>query len=295
MKAANTKYAEYYQIYVWELPVRFYHWINALCIAVLAATGYLIGQPIAIHSSAEASFQYWFGTVRFLHFLFAFIFFFNFLYRIYWGFVGNSFAGWKTFIPYTRQHWKEILHVMCLDVLQICQKPLKSIGHNALAGFTYFMTFLVFLFQAVTGFGLYSAMSDIWFTGLFTWIVPLMGGEIAVRQWQLLQPSEHESSVKVAGPARLELNHRNTESADAFCVDRRRYVPLQYRATAVFTQRRNKMLQQSGLPAPGSPHQVDRAHIMGGEQASDFAAPASVLFVDIAQHGYLHRSLSPLL
>jgi Ni/Fe-hydrogenase 1 B-type cytochrome subunit len=183
MEATKPRYAEYHQIYVWELPVRFYHWINALCIVVLAVTGYIIGQPIAIHSSAEASFQYWFGTVRFLHFMFAFIFFFNFVYRIYWGFVGNRFASWKTFIPYTKNHWKEIFHVFCLDVLQICKKPLKSIGHNALAGFTYFMTFLVFLFQAVTGFGLYAAMSDSWFPQLFAWIVPLMGGDFAVRNW----------------------------------------------------------------------------------------------------------------
>jgi Ni/Fe-hydrogenase 1 B-type cytochrome subunit len=183
MAKTSVKYAEYYQIYVWELPVRFYHWINALCIVVLAVTGYLIGAPIAINSSAEASFQYWFGTVRFLHFLFAFIFFFNFLFRIYWGFVGNTFAGWKNFIPYTARHWKEIFHVLCLDVLQICKQPLKSIGHNSLAGLTYFLTFLVFLFQALTGFGLYAAMSKSWFPKLFAWIVPLMGGDFAVRQW----------------------------------------------------------------------------------------------------------------
>jgi Ni/Fe-hydrogenase 1 B-type cytochrome subunit len=183
MEQVKTRYAEYNQIYVWELPVRFYHWINALCIVVLAITGYLIGKPVAIQSSAEASFQYWFGTIRFLHFLFAFIFFFNFLFRIYWGFVGNRFANWKNFIPYTPAQWKEIFQVLCLDILQICKKPLKSIGHNSLAGFTYFLTFLAFLFQAFTGFALFAPMSNSWFPKLFAWITPLMGGEFAVRQW----------------------------------------------------------------------------------------------------------------
>ena len=177
------KYTEYYQVYVWELPVRLYHWINALCIVVLSITGYLIGSPLAIHSSAEASNQFWFGNIRFTHFLFAYIFFFNFLFRIYWGFVGNRFAHWDNFIPYTRAQWKEILHVLCLDVLMVCKNPLKSIGHNALAGFTYFMTFLAFLFQAITGFGMYAAMSNSFFPKLFAWIVPLMGGDFAVRQW----------------------------------------------------------------------------------------------------------------
>jgi Ni/Fe-hydrogenase 1 B-type cytochrome subunit len=55
-----------------------------------------------------------------------------------------------------------------------------------MAGFTYFLTFLVFLFQAVTGFGLYAAMSDSWFPQLFAWIVPLMGGDFAVRNWHHL-------------------------------------------------------------------------------------------------------------
>jgi len=86
--------------YVWQLPVRFYHWINALCVVILAITGYLIGRPIAISSGAEASFGYWFGTVRFVHFVTAFVFFFNFVFRIYWGFVGNKYAHWENFIPF---------------------------------------------------------------------------------------------------------------------------------------------------------------------------------------------------
>ena len=171
------------KIYVWQLPVRFYHWVNALCILALAVTGYIIGSPPALQSSAEASFGYWFGTVRFIHFFAAFIFFFNFLFRLYWGFVGNRFAKWNNFIPVKAEQWKEMLHVLCLDILQFCKKPLRSIGHNSLAGITYFVIFLAFLFQSVTGFGMYAAMSNAWLPHLFSWIVPLMGGDFAVRQW----------------------------------------------------------------------------------------------------------------
>lgn len=174
------------KIYVWELPVRIYHWLNALCVITLAVTGYLIGSPPALQSSSEASFSYWFGTLRFIHFVAAFIFFFNFLFRIYWGFTGNRFAKWENFIPLKKAQWNEILHVLCLDVLQICKKPLKSIGHNSLAGLTYFLTFLAFLFQSITGFGMYAAMSHAWLPNLFAWVVPLMGGDFAVRQWHHL-------------------------------------------------------------------------------------------------------------
>lgn len=171
------------RVYVWQLPVRFYHWLNFLAVLTLAVTGYIIGSPPAIQSGSEASFGYWFGTIRFLHFVAAFVFFFNFLFRIYWGFVGNHFANWKNFIPLRKDHWNEIIEVLKVDILQLKIKPLKSIGHNALAGFTYFLTFLAFLFQSITGFGMYSAMSDAFLPNLFSWVVPFMGGDFAVRQW----------------------------------------------------------------------------------------------------------------
>ena len=171
------------RVYVWEIPVRFYHWLNALAILVLCATGYLIGSPVAIQQGREAWASYWFGTVRFIHFVAAFIFFFNFVFRIYWGFVGNRYAGWKNFIIYRIAQLKEIKSVLAVDILQADNKPIETIGHNALAGFTYFLTFLAFLFQTLTGFALYAPMSHSWFPKLFTWITAWLGGDFAVRQW----------------------------------------------------------------------------------------------------------------
>jgi Ni/Fe-hydrogenase 1 B-type cytochrome subunit len=171
------------RVYVWQLPVRLYHWVNAIAVALLAVTGYLIGSPPALQSASEASFGYWFGTVRFLHFTGAFVFFFNFLFRLYWGFVGNQYARWNNFIPYKASQLREAKDVLKIDILQAKGRPLESVGHNSIAGITYFLTFLAFLFQVITGFGLYHAMSDFWLTHLFSWIVPVMGGDFAVRQW----------------------------------------------------------------------------------------------------------------
>ncbi len=174
--------AAFRRVYVWELPVRLYHWIN-----VLAVTGFIIGRPVTVPRIGEASFGYWFGWVRFIHFVAAFVFFFNFLARIYWGFAGNQYARWHNFLPLTpalwKRQWREAVRVVKVDVLQANGEPLESVGHNALAGWTYFLTFLVFLFQSVTGFGMYAAMSKSWLPHLFAWIVPLMGGDFAVRQW----------------------------------------------------------------------------------------------------------------
>ena len=155
----------------------------ALCIVALVGTGLIIGRPISLQVAGEASSQYWFGTVRFIHFVAAFVFFFNFLFRIYWGFVGNRYSRWTNFIPYRKAQWVEFGRVLRVDILQASVKEKISMGHNALASLTYFLSFLVFLFQVMTGFALYSAMSSSFLPGLFNWIVPVMGGDFAVRQW----------------------------------------------------------------------------------------------------------------
>ena len=179
----NVSTHVYRRVYVWELPVRFYHWLNALCITVLGITGYFIGSPPSFIAMPEAYQQYWFGSLRFLHFTTAYVFFFNFLARIYWGFVGNRYARWNQFIPSTRHQFREILEVIKVDVLQTKIRGAIRIGHNMLAGLIYFVTFWIFLFQALTGFGLYSSMSSSWFPQLSRWVVPLLGGDANVRHW----------------------------------------------------------------------------------------------------------------
>jgi len=175
------------RVYVWGVPVRLYHWVNALAVVVLVVTGYIIGRPVALVSPGEAWSGYWFGTARFIHFAAAFIFFFNFVGRIYWGFAGNQYARWDNFLPLTPARFarqrREAISVFKTDVLLARDGGIRSVGHNALAGWTYFLSFLAFLFQSVTGFGLYAAMSTSALPKLFAWIVPLMGGDFAVRQW----------------------------------------------------------------------------------------------------------------
>jgi Ni/Fe-hydrogenase 1 B-type cytochrome subunit len=180
---ASVEAVRYRRVYVWEFPVRLYHWVNFAAVVALATTGYLIGAPIAVTASGEAYQQYWFGTLRAAHFIAAYVFFFNFLVRIYWGFVGNRFARWGNMVPRSRASWNEILEVLRVDVLQSRAAARISLGHNALAGLVYFLAMLVCLFQAATGFALYGSMSRSFLPRLFAWVVPLMGGDFAVRQW----------------------------------------------------------------------------------------------------------------
>ena len=43
------------EVYVWELPVRIYHWVNALCIVILCITGFIIADPPAMPLEISAT------------------------------------------------------------------------------------------------------------------------------------------------------------------------------------------------------------------------------------------------
>ena len=176
----------YRRVYVWELPVRIFHWLNALCIVVLAATGYLIGNPQAIFNAPEAYRQYWFGWVRFLHFAAAYIFLFNFIFRIYWSFAGNEYARWSAYLTYKRAQFKDLWGVITTDIVPIHLHGKVAVGHNYLASLSYIGVFFISLLQVITGFALYAGMTDFFLPRLFTWAIPLFGTDAVVRQWHHL-------------------------------------------------------------------------------------------------------------
>lgn len=173
------------RVYVWEIPVRFFHWTTVLSTTILIITGFIIADPPAITANVEATNSYWFGYVRAIHMITAYILIAVLIFRIYWAFAGNRFANWRNFIPYTKKGIKNILYVLKVDIFLMRDKEHKlsniSIGHNYLAAFSYFIMTLVFIFQVITGLSLMSSTSSWWFPKAFHWIIPLLGGEIAVR------------------------------------------------------------------------------------------------------------------
>jgi len=176
---------DFKRVLVWEMPVRISHWITALSVFVLAVTGFIIANPPAIMSTAEASELYWFGTVRKIHFITAYIFLANAIIRTYWAFKGNYYANWRAFIPYTRKSWQNILHVLKVDILLRNEEEeiLKniSVGHNYVASISYLFLFVLVLVQIFTGFGLYAPTSGWWLPQLFAWVPDMLGGDAPTR------------------------------------------------------------------------------------------------------------------
>ncbi|WP_188653171.1 Ni/Fe-hydrogenase, b-type cytochrome subunit [Yeosuana aromativorans] len=173
------------RVYVWEIPVRIFHWINVLALIILVLSGFLIANPPAILSSSEATNLHSFGIVRFLHFTAAYIFFFIMILRVYWAFVGNRFASWRAFWPFTKKNWNNFWHVMKIDIMLMNDKEEDvtkiSIGHNSVATLSYIVMFVLALVQVCTGFALYADMSSWWLPKLFSWVTPLLGGDFMVR------------------------------------------------------------------------------------------------------------------
>ena len=80
-------------VYVYEAPVRLWHWVTVLCIMVLGVTGYFISAPLpAIAVGADASNYFVTGWIRMVHFTTGWILAVAFLVRLYWVIVGNHHA-----------------------------------------------------------------------------------------------------------------------------------------------------------------------------------------------------------
>lgn len=175
-------------VYVFEVPVRAWHWLHALSFLVLAVTGYLIAHPLP-SPMGEASAHFQMGNIRMIHFIAAYVFAIGFVVRVYWAFAGNCHAR-ETFLPTIWQAawwywlWWEVKYYASFR----SEEKLVSIGHNPLAQATMFLfNTLGSIFMIFTGFALYSQGlgEGSWADTAFGWVIPLLGGSAAVRTWHL--------------------------------------------------------------------------------------------------------------
>ncbi|MBK1664273.1 Ni/Fe-hydrogenase, b-type cytochrome subunit [Rhodospirillum rubrum] len=159
-------------VYIYEAPVRLWHWLNAACIVVLAVTGYLIGSPPP-SLAGDAGGVFRFGALRFAHFAAGLLFAGGFVFRAYWAFVGNHYARQLFVLPFWRAVWWREIWFELSWYLFLRKEPKKYLGHNPLAHFMMFFLFtLVGLFMIVSGMALYAEGqgSGSWTRALFGWV-----------------------------------------------------------------------------------------------------------------------------
>ena len=170
------------KVYVYEAPLRFWHWANAICIVALVATGYLIGKPLP-SIGGEASNHFLFGNIRLVHFAAGQLLIVLLAYRIVWSFFGNEHSH-QLFMPpfWSGKWWGEVWH----EVRWYCfleKTPKKYIGHNPLAQLSMFTVFLLPLLNLVaTGGALYAEGEGIdgyWYKA-FSWVFWVYGDSFNV-------------------------------------------------------------------------------------------------------------------
>lgn len=176
-------------VYVYEAPLRLWHWISALAIILLAVTGYFIASPPPT-LPGEASDHFLMGYIRFTHFSAGYVLGVGLLFRIYWAVVGNRHAR-ELFLPpvFSRAYWGGVWHEIKWYAFMV-KEPRKYIGHNPLAILAMHVLFLWSLvFMVITGFALYGEGTgmDSWqFQWFSSWVIPLFGQSQDVHTWHHL-------------------------------------------------------------------------------------------------------------
>lgn len=143
-------------IYVYQFPVRAWHWTIFICIFVLFYTGGLIGNPPQ-SITGDPTYLFNFGYIIMAHYTAAFIFCIAMLCRIIWAFFGNAISR-EIFIPHIWQKswWQGLIN----DIkwyLFIKKTPDFNLGHNPLAQIAMFFAVLAMIWMCLTGLGIYQA------------------------------------------------------------------------------------------------------------------------------------------
>ena len=165
-------------IYIWEWPVRFYHWLNVVLIIALLVTGFYIGRPV-FTQPGEATNYFVMGWMAFVHKCAAWLFIANMIFRIYWAFVGNEhskFRPWrKGFFPDGHKTLKYYLFLSKEHTLEH--------GHNVVAQLSYFLFIWIgSIIMVLTGFVLQGEIHPGSFQAkYFGWLLTLFGDSMTIR------------------------------------------------------------------------------------------------------------------
>lgn len=173
-------------VYVWELPIRIFHWVNASAIMILMITGIYIGHPFIEQSTnGDAYYSFTMGWVRDIHFFTAFIFTINLIFRAYWAFKGNHYAKSQIL---QKGFWLGLIETVKGYLFIPNHKP-HYIGHNPLAQLSYWIFIgLGSVIMVFTGyFLLFQPQPDTVFGKAFAWVPFIFGGsDFTVRSWHHL-------------------------------------------------------------------------------------------------------------
>jgi len=164
------------RVYVWDLVVRNTHWVIALSMAVLIATGLYIAKPFGFPGGTPSP-HFLMGWVKVVHSYAAIFFTLAVVVRIIWLFVSPvRYARWSEWLPWARYRRRDVLTSLKF-YLFLRRHPPDVVGHNPLAGMAYVGVFILYLLMITSGLALYAAHElPGAFMKSFQFLIPIYGG-----------------------------------------------------------------------------------------------------------------------
>jgi len=145
---------------VWDASVRWFHWINLLCMLGLIAVGVAILNDKALGLTSDGKI-----LLKTVHVWIGYVFLINLLWRLVWAFIGGPYARWRAILPGGRGYLGEV-RAYIADFR--AGRPRQYLGHNPLGRLAVTCMLLLLLLQAITG--LLLAGTDLFYPPIGSWV-----------------------------------------------------------------------------------------------------------------------------
>jgi Ni/Fe-hydrogenase 1 B-type cytochrome subunit len=145
---------------VWDASVRWFHWINLLCLLGLIAVGVAILNDKALGVTNDGKI-----LLKTVHVTIGYVFAVNLLWRLVWAFIGGPYARWRAILPGGRGYLNEV-RAYIAGIRS--GRPQQYLGHNPLGRIAVTCLLFLLLAQAVTG--LVLAGTDLFYPPIGSWI-----------------------------------------------------------------------------------------------------------------------------
>ncbi len=157
--------------------IRAIHWINVVCVFVLAGTGFLLSRTFPL-GAVDPQAETFLDINRKIHILASLVIILCVLARIALAFVGPRVASWRYLIPLSRDRWRNFWESLLFYTFIRREHP-HGDGYNALQGIAYAGFYAMAVAIAVTGLFLVSSGQYVGFWDLgFGWLGDLFGSNV---------------------------------------------------------------------------------------------------------------------
>lgn len=169
---------------VWDKNVRWFHWINVVCVLGLIGVGTVILYNKSLGISTDGKI-----LLKTIHVYLGYIFLINLVWRLIWGFIGGKYARWKTVLPGGKGY-------IC-DTMKYAEGFAKDdapgyLGHNPMG--KLMIAALLFFLIIQGGTGLILAGTDIYYppfgNTMKVWIAENSGNLVVIKPYSKVNVNE---------------------------------------------------------------------------------------------------------